>query len=724
MNDCKRVQKHDNMIIEDVRTKNGRIEVQTQEYDYFGKRFSPTFPKSKEFHRKSSPHIVDNTFHNKESSPNHGLLMNNMDERRIPRYRVMNPMYRIMKEYSTLSNAAERKSSRSRPLSILIVDEGGEIRSRMAAAMLVFLLRNLQKNILVQVEVASIGPPTPDEINYISTDVLTKLVKRWMNNDEKALRIAEEVPRRFQEVKDPVEHDIILVMDRYDMQETLREVSVLDAISPGNYYSSRVKKLGLFAANSRKQGPRGPPSFLTDILDPLYFPKEASKEHILMKDGVCNKNVPEELSNESKDIQTLCRDLAYSCKGLVDMLQSIHEISSSARQNLKPRDVLQQILRCPGLWMESPYGRTGTYNICTVSKPNKYRSASRLDLHGAKFRNPIEKRNTKEKGYWKIEENVERELDIFMKRNQMTTLPTQAMLRNHGEHSLASSIDYHGGLSKFAIRLGKKLHKRRPNGFWSNRDALKDEIHQFIWDHKREGSEGAMPTAQDLQKAGRSDLVRAIRMHGGFAQVALSIGVKPHRSSHQWGEVEILTFLREMQRNGSEISRKAVRQADKIGLESAIDRLGGFPYFIKLLEDDEGSCALHFTACIKREDDIWLSDEPDCQYLNCPVPLIEKVGRKLTTWMSTRKSNNNNRRARLPTKRELEEAGRLDIWRSMQRAGGMQKMSEYLGLPYVETRGRKALHHGTVPSQNVEWNYNNKRLSESWNTHEDFVLID
>lgn len=710
-----RSKKYSTEMENNIGTGTKRIQQQTQEYDYFGKKPSRVFPRMQPDKGTLLPSSSVNSFSLSESDEINSHCWKRIaaseGENRKPEYRVMNPMFRISREYSTLSSKVGSRKSRTQQISILVVDEGGEFRSRIAAAMLMFLLGKLREKIPFRIDVASIGPPTLGEVNDSSATALSSIVKEWMNNDEKALELVRQTPREFHGVKDPVEHDLILVMDKYDLKETLREVSILDAISPGNNYSCRVKRITPFSAHVRDDGSKLCTPFPLDIPDPLYFPKDlplscSSNEVEWTRSNKFQSSPPREAQN----IDGLSRDLAFCCKGVVDMLRIIHYrvVSTPTHRNLKPRDVLHQILRCPGLWMEYPYGR-----MCI---PATHRSQSQnywtMPSYVGKIsgeRNAITRRNIKAKGYWKVLKNVERELDNFMKENRMTTLPTQAMLRKNGKHSLASSIDYHGGLSVFASKLGLNLHKRRPNGFWSNFESLKREITQFI--ENEPGVDEIMPTAQDLVRAGRSDLVRAIRMHGGFSKVALSIGIMPHRSSHHWEEVGILSFLQTLKKNGYEISRHSIRESKVAGLESAIDRLGGFPYFNELLEDSKESCALYLTKYTGEDNNLLSSEQPACEHLTCPAPYIERVAKKLCIWME----QSNIERDRLPTKRELVVAGRLDIWRSIQRAGGLQKMSEYLHVPYKETRGRKAQHEVPEMKQN---------LLETWNAYDDFVLID
>lgn len=642
-----------------------------------------------------------------------------------PEYRVMNPMIRIMQSTRDVESNARRLRS-TRPISVLVLDEGGETRARLTGAMLTYMLRSLRKPIDVRVTVASLGPPTSDQ-ELSTAPLLKKMVKLWMKDDPEALAMVDHVPRQFAEVQDPVDNDVILVMDRYDLQETLREVSILDAISPGQGYSRRIKMIAPFAS-MQKVGRRMGMKLPVEISDPIYFEKD-------------------------EEFNVLSKDLALCCKGFVDMLYDVHEhvIKDRIHENLNARDVMQQILSCPGLWMELPYVRrpalasslfssepsvaTRASSVSSASATSAASAfgtetaagalpvASQYAIRTVHGKRVIAKRNSKERGYWKNIENVEKELRKWMERNKMSSvLPTQGMLRSGGAHSLAASIDFHGGLSVFASRMNLKLHTRRPNGYWQNFNALRDELLAFLSassmakqasdGESPTGSEFVMPTAQDLMKEGRSDLVRAVRLHGGFTHVALAMGINSHRSSSQWEETGILKALGKLKGQGMQISRHTIREADMAGLESAIDRLGGFPYFLKLLEDDKESCQLFLTS--SSVDDIW-SESVTCDQLQCPTPYIDKVANNVLIWMQT----NSDIKYRLPTRSELELSGRLDLWRCIQRAGGLQKLSEYLNIPFIETRGRKK-----AQPRKEEVAQDTPDLLQSWKAYEEFVLID
>lgn len=79
----------------------------------------------------------------------------------------------------------------------------------------------------------------------------------------------------FDEVTDIVNFDLVVVMDRFDLEAVLREVAVYDALNPGGCYSARVRRIGDWAPPPRA-GVASAASFEAsrslrgDVVDPLY----------------------------------------------------------------------------------------------------------------------------------------------------------------------------------------------------------------------------------------------------------------------------------------------------------------------------------------------------------------------------------------------------------------------------------------------------------------------
>lgn len=84
-----------------------------------------------------------------------------------------------------------------------------------------------------------------------------------------------KVAAPFDEVTDIVNFDLVVVMDRFDLEAVLREVAVYDALNPGGCYSARVRRIGDWAPPPRA-GVASAASFEAsrslrgDVVDPLY----------------------------------------------------------------------------------------------------------------------------------------------------------------------------------------------------------------------------------------------------------------------------------------------------------------------------------------------------------------------------------------------------------------------------------------------------------------------
>ncbi len=73
--------------------------------------------------------------------------------------------------------------------------------------------------------------------------------------------------------------------------------------------------------------------------------------------------------------------------------------------------------------------------------------------------------------------------------------------------------------------LPKAGGRRREKHYFSSFERLQQELMCFIFD---DGVAGVMPTAQELIRAGRRDLVRAMQLHGGQKIVAAKLGLVMH----------------------------------------------------------------------------------------------------------------------------------------------------------------------------------------------------
>lgn len=151
--------------------------------------------------------------------------------------------------------------------------------------------------------------------------------------------------------------DLLLVCDRYDAEDLLRDAAALDGASPGAFYSARVRRLSAFApaaeewcaaARERSRGGGGgargggsrrsrgggssfPLLFLDpngDIDDPLYgsssasYPSFSSSPSLSSNDGDGELEKEEELSDA---LDATVAQLRLATRGLLQFLLKLEE---------------------------------------------------------------------------------------------------------------------------------------------------------------------------------------------------------------------------------------------------------------------------------------------------------------------------------------------------------------------------------------------------------------
>lgn len=148
-------------------------------------------------------------------------------------------------------------------------------------------------------------------------------------------------------------------------------------------------------------------------------------------------------------------------------------------------------------------------------------------------------------GYWKKTSNILQELRDYLASEDCldkSVMPTRTQLTQAGRHDLAGAISRAGWsvvaeaanlpLSSiarprslnlvFATRLHLATGRMRPYMYWRNFNHVHGELLQTM----RELNMSYLPSARCLIHIGRSDLVRAIRIHGGWRAVAARMDVK------------------------------------------------------------------------------------------------------------------------------------------------------------------------------------------------------
>src|SRR6266487_2676099 len=115
------------------------------------------------------------------------------------------------------------------------------------------------------------------------------------------------------------------------------------------------------------------------------------------------------------------------------------------------------------------------------------------------------KTSRKPPGYWDDFANLESELREYISGHGVEgVMPSQSEL----DSRLRYAVGRHGGITVVAKKLGlNRPDARKPEGYWLDWENLRKELLDFIVSH---GENGIMPTARELQKAGRIDLSIAI----------------------------------------------------------------------------------------------------------------------------------------------------------------------------------------------------------------------
>lgn len=106
----------------------------------------------------------------------------------------------------------------------------------------------------------------------------------------------------------------------------------------------------------------------------------------------------------------------------------------------------------------------------------------------------------------------------------MKTIPSRSELRASNRTDLEKALAAHGGASMVASRMGWSYNSRsrKPRGYWNSIENVKQEIDEFIL--SSDLPPGVVPLKNDIIRAGRFDLARAIEKWGGVSDVSEQLG--------------------------------------------------------------------------------------------------------------------------------------------------------------------------------------------------------
>ncbi|GAB4817705.1 hypothetical protein N2152v2_004751 [Parachlorella kessleri] len=587
------------------------------------------------------------------------------------------PVFRAAPYAAELARQRQLKDT----VRILFLDEGNSCRAVLAVAVMQYMLCRLRKPLDVTVESASLGwaAPGPHDPRVAS-------IAREM-----ALPLQPRTAREFDELEDMVQYDLVLAMDTFDLQDVLREVAVMERINPQGLYSTRVARLGTFGAASLRVIPG---QLADDIPDPLYGAMGGAAELAALRAAVhriafaCRGLVHSlvQLRARSPPSMGLRRALAVSrqcpllCPGVMRSRERLAERWRpvwqqggdlyTIRWTGQQRQVVRHhtTLRCSngkawGYWQDpanveeelrhwmaqaGQQDRLPTQQQLRASGANTL-AASIANLGGLaaysrRMGLPMAARHPN--GYWNDFANLAAELAPFMESAGIS----QRAVGDSAEGRLG------GSGACLAVQQGGMRETRAPAGSSAAPAATLLGTGTMRRRSGRGTAAGASPTApppprqlvfpkqQQLAAAGRFDLLYAIRLHGGRAEVARRLGARlsrdPPRSVDQIC-TQLRAFMSQQQQREGQGQEEAAPPGSRLDQQDKPEENWGAE------ATWEGSAATQAPV------------DP------CPAPqqTVACPGS-----------------VRMPSKSELYRAGRADLAIAVKRFGGHHYFAQLLGL--------------------------------------------
>ena len=244
-------------------------------------------------------------------------------------------------------------------------------------------------------------------------------------------------------------------------------------------------------------------------------------------------------------------------------------------------------------------------------------------------------------------EALEKEfLDWVSKNGKPGEMPTAYELREAGRHDLLAAITGRfGGFYEVAKRMNLSV-RVKPDGYWLDLENVKKELSDWITEF---GTEGKLPSPQELNNSGYSSLNRAIWKHGNYFEMAHRLELAPNRKPKGfWStagvlEREILDFVENFGTPGQMPIDEELRSHGRHDLSVAIARS---TFGTRELADILG---LKSRASLPDHhwDDVRVIDEEVMQFVE-----QKRLGNSM------------------PTLEQLRDAGRHDLINAIGRKGG------------------------------------------------------
>lgn len=295
-------------------------------------------------------------------------------------------------------------------------------------------------------------------------------------------------------------------------------------------------------------------------------------------------------------------------------------------------------------------------------------------------------------GYWKRRENIHAELlDFVSEHSRKAVMPTQSELIEAGRLDLAGAIRRYGSWKKVADEVGLVLSSiakprslnlifctelklrsggMRPYMYWRDFDNVRSELIDVIrvlCDNKElEECGGVIPSAAQLEDAGRSDLARAIRMHGGWNAVAekLDLGVA-FRPKDYWNhfsnvEDEIRTIIKEHMPDSDP------KRMPSLAMISAHGTPGLYNAVVRRFGGSAQVATRMGLVTARKPHGYWSRENLRKEVLSSVKEICEQ--------------NPDRDPSLMPSKAELRSIGRGEVYSAVERMGGIHYIAPKVGL--------------------------------------------
>eukprot|EP00210_Caulerpa_lentillifera_P003686 g3519.t1 len=452
----------------------------------------------------------------------------------------LSPVFR-MEPYTA---EARRREGNMNIANILVLDEGNECRSILAAAIIKKLIVESGLQSDINISAGSIGPPCRNDKNPELIQVASEM----------DVTIEDEFIKGkvFSESVDAIENDLILVY---------KDISILDTINPSGYYSSRLKLIGEFSFVCF--GFDSEIDFM-EIGDPWYGNMDSQQD--------------------IEALRVVGRKLLVSCKGLLTYLNMLKK---KCINGLSMQVALTQSLRCPVIEQSSLARSIRMKNWKPIWKSKDSSSKEFFTVEGVGDEMKVVKlsmTHRKRQGYWQDITNVDHEIRNWMWRHQITSrLPKHHELRQTRCSSLSRAIVEHGGLHVFSKRMGIPCfyeQERKPFRYWTDLNNVEKELNDWCEKH---GMKNEFPTREQLRETGANCLSVAIRYHGGIESLSILLKKKQKRHGRKYWENDtnfknaLLPFLEKGPDGHVYLPRQSeLVRRNRSDLLGAIKRRGGY----------------------------------------------------------------------------------------------------------------------------------------------------